>query len=269
MAVIDIHAHAFPDDIAPRAIEKLTALGDWAPFGDGTIDGMLKSMDEADVDISAVCTISTKPKQIKGILKWLRKITDKHPDRLMPFASVHPEEKNPDKWFDRILDEGITAIKLHAFYQDFIVDDESMFPIYEAAASRNMLVAFHSGKDVGFMEDSRPDRVSPERVARVTDKFPNLRVLCTHMGGWHMWEDAVAQLAGRQVHVETSYTMPFIDKERFMGIVRALGTDRVCFGTDWPWQSRKDELKRLRSMELDKSDLDKICYVNASHLIEF
>jgi len=267
MPIIDMHAHAFPDDIAGRAIEKLTSMGDWEPYGDGTISGTLRSMDEAGVDATAVCGIATKPGQGSGILKWLTQIVRQHPGRFIPFASLHPDDTDPGQWFDSFAAEGVLAIKLHAFYQDFTVDDESMFPIYEAAAERGFLIAFHSGKDIGFMEDPNYARVSPEKIARVAARFPTLRILCTHMGGWLMWDTVAEHLADTGVYVETSYTMPFLEKNKFTELVSALGSDRICFGTDWPWQDRKDELQRLREMDLDKSDLQSIYHGTAEGLV--
>ena len=51
MSAIDIHAHAFPDSIAARAMEKLQAAAPEFPArGDGTVKGLLKSMDQADIE---------------------------------------------------------------------------------------------------------------------------------------------------------------------------------------------------------------------------
>ena len=42
MTIIDFHAHAFPDSLAPRAIAQLTinaATSGYIPLTDGTIQG--------------------------------------------------------------------------------------------------------------------------------------------------------------------------------------------------------------------------------------
>jgi hypothetical protein len=54
MNAIDIHAHAFPDAVAPRAIRELEAQAEWSAVGDGTITGLLADMDAAGVDVAAV-----------------------------------------------------------------------------------------------------------------------------------------------------------------------------------------------------------------------
>ena len=54
MTVVDMHSHAFPDELAPRAIEALEAKADWKAFGSGTIDARLRSMDDAGIDMAVL-----------------------------------------------------------------------------------------------------------------------------------------------------------------------------------------------------------------------
>ena len=53
--LIDFHTHAFPDALASRAMSSLGGRVDFAPTSDGTVSGLIKSMDEDGVDISVVC----------------------------------------------------------------------------------------------------------------------------------------------------------------------------------------------------------------------
>ena len=49
MGVIDIHAHAFPDKLAQRAMPALETEANWEAVLDGRLKSLLKSMDKADV----------------------------------------------------------------------------------------------------------------------------------------------------------------------------------------------------------------------------
>ena len=46
--VIDFHTHAFPDELAKKAIPKLAANGNIANVGDGTVRSLLAEMGRRD-----------------------------------------------------------------------------------------------------------------------------------------------------------------------------------------------------------------------------
>jgi predicted TIM-barrel fold metal-dependent hydrolase len=261
---IDLHTHAFPDSLAERAISTLSAQGDWEAVGDGTQRGLIAAMDEADIDLSAVCAIATKPGQVKGILKFCKSLD---PDRLLAFGSLHPLDTHPEKWVAKLATAGCCGIKLHPFYQQFAFDDPAMVPIYHAAIEHGLPIAFHCGYDIGFDDDPIPDRASPARLARVLDALPELRVLCTHMGGWKFWDDARAFLAGRDVYWETSFCLAHMTDEQFLEHLHSHRTDRVCFGTDWPWQSPAQDRTHLESLGLEPELLNAILFKNAAQFL--
>jgi hypothetical protein len=68
--IIDFHVHCFPDDLAKRAIPKLEATAEITASFDGTIQGLKNSMSEADIDLSVIQPIATKPSQTKTINDW-------------------------------------------------------------------------------------------------------------------------------------------------------------------------------------------------------
>ncbi|MBN1422128.1 MAG: amidohydrolase, partial [Planctomycetes bacterium] len=83
--IIDAHTHAFPDPLAARALESLSAnAGGIRPFHDGTVAGLIRSMDAAGVDRSVLCPIATRPDQQEGILRWVLAAPR---ERIIPFAS--------------------------------------------------------------------------------------------------------------------------------------------------------------------------------------
>jgi hypothetical protein len=262
MPAIDIHTHAFPDNIAARAVAKLQAMGDWQAVGDGTVHGLIDSMDAADIDISVVCAIATKPDQIKGIAKWCRKIRSQ---RIEPLASVHPQTPKIDKWMARLAKDDLLGIKLHPMYQDFAADEERMDPIYAAAVEHDLLVTIHAGRDIAF--DPADDRASPARLGRVLDRHPGLKLIATHMGGWESWNEVETSLLGRDVYFETSFSLFRMEPDRARGLIARHGADKVLFGTDWPWNDQADEIARVQSLGLDEADTRRILYGNAAKLL--
>jgi hypothetical protein len=251
MAAIDMHTHVFPDDLAPRAIATLEAECPWKAVADGTLSALLESMDASGVDVSVACMIATKPQQVRSIMEWCKQIRS---ERIEPMPSVHPDTPKAGKWIERIAKAGFAGVKLHPMYQDFAADEERLDAIYDAAAGCGLLVTVHCGRDIAFPPDD--DRASPVRLRRVVERFPKLRLLLTHMGGWQMWDEVEQELIGRDVYMETSFSMGDrgADSERIAGMIRRHGVERVLLGSDWPWRSQAEEAEHVRRLGVAASD---------------
>ncbi|MCL2701640.1 MAG: amidohydrolase family protein [Phycisphaerae bacterium] len=264
MSAIDFHTHAFPDEIARRAMAKLEAAsGDWKARGSGTIKGLLASMDKADIDVSVLCTIATKPDQAKGILDWCDAIRS---DRVEPFPSIHPHTPDPLNWLEKFAEAGYAGIKLHPMYQDFAIDDPAMFVVYGACCELGLAVAFHCGLDIAFADTD--DRAEPRRVRNVIDRFPDLKLIATHMGGWHQWDLSRELIVGTPVYLETSLSLTELGPVA-ADMIRAHGTDRVLLGSDWPWATQQENIAILKSLGLNEADLRKILWTNAAKLLRY
>ena len=141
-AIIDFHAHAFPDPLAARAISQLEHGGGVKAFLDGRVSSLLASMDAAGITTSVMCSIATKPEQFEPILKWSKQIASQ---RIVPLPSIHPRDPDPVGQARRVAEAGLVGIKLHPYYQEFNLDDEALFPLYRVLDELGLLVVFHTG----------------------------------------------------------------------------------------------------------------------------
>ncbi|MFB3891899.1 MAG: amidohydrolase family protein [Phycisphaerae bacterium] len=264
MSAIDFHVHAFPDKLAGKAISRLEASAPWKAVGGGTIKELVKSMDKADIDVSVVCAIATKPGQSKGILEWCRKVRC---DRIAPLPSVHPGDPDAADMLKAIAKEGLAGIKLHPMYQDFAADDPKMDAIYAAARDNGLFVVLHCGLDISFpMQD---DRAAAVRVRNIIDRHAakDLKLICTHMGGWRAWDEADKRLVGTPVLFETSFSLKELGPERAAGMIRRHGVERVLLGSDWPWNSQADAIAQVQALPLTEQDKGKVLWSNAARLL--
>jgi predicted TIM-barrel fold metal-dependent hydrolase len=262
MAAIDIHTHAFPDEIAARAMAKLEAGCPWKAFGDGTVAGLLKSMDLADIDISVICTIATKPDQVGGIVKWCLKVAA---DRIVTLPSVHPDAPDAAQWCERIADEGFPGIKLHPMYQQFAADEPRMDAIYDACRRHDLFVVSHCGYDIAYPPDDT--RGAPARFAAVLKRHKGLKLVCTHMGGWRAWDESAQSIIGSDAYVETSMSLTDLPRDKAVAMISAHDPSRMMFGTDWPWQPQKESVKAIERLGLSKEQTRAVLYGNAAKLL--
>jgi predicted TIM-barrel fold metal-dependent hydrolase len=260
--IIDFHTHAFSDELAPKAMKALTEDHPDIPyFSDGTVSSLLKSMDSIGIEKSVICSIATKPKQFKPILDWSLQIQS---DRIIPFASVHPADEERDERIKEVKQSGLKGIKLHPYYQDFYLDEESMLPYYEQVCKNNLILVMHTGYDIAFEHIRRAD---PARIVNVMKKFPQLKLITTHFGAWQMWDEVANQIIGKNIYMEISFALDYLPAEKAKELFENHPADYILFGTDSPWRGQKETLNLLVNLNLDTEKLNKILYKNAQKLL--
>jgi len=263
MTIIDFHTHAFPDSLAPRAIEALEAKVDQdvRAFLDGRAASLVASMDAAGIDKAVVCSIATKPKQFEPILEWSLSIRS---DRLIPLGSIHPDADDVPGQVKQLADSGLIGLKLHPMYQDFDVDEPRLDPLYAATADAGLILVLHSGYDIAFDDK---ENANPERIAAVLDRHPNLKLVATHLGGWRDWDRVRRCLGDREIYIETSFSLDWMSPDEAVDLMHALGVDRLLFGTDSPWTDQSEEIQRMLALDLTDVEREAIFHGNAERLL--
>lgn len=257
MNIIDMHVHIFPDKIAEKAaasVGKFYKL----PYGyDGTLDSALKNLDRAGIERFCAHSVATTPRQVERINDFVMDAYAKYPDRIIPFAAMHPGVEDPWKTMDDIVAAGFRGIKIHPDIQNFQLDAPDVLKMIGAIAGRLPLL-IHTG-------DYRYDNSGPDRMNHVLDIYPDLQVICAHLGGWGEWERvAASRLPGRKnVFVDTCSTLYAVSPKRAVEIIRAYGVENVFFGTDYPLWDAVEELDRFNKLELTETEREMIFHGNA------
>ena len=270
--IIDFHTHAFPDALAPRAIAQLTinaAASGYTPLTDGTVAGLVASMDRAGIAKSVVCNIATNPRQMKKVNDFA--ISCMENPRLIPLGSVNPEAtpEEIDTELNRLKAAGIPGIKLHPDYMKVEIDSEKFTPILEACAGKNLFVITHAGFD-----PVEPDHIhcSPDMVLRVMDRHPALKLVVAHTGGFDREREVLDTLCGAPVWLDTSLSAVRRARSAEWGalcgeILRRHDPNRVLFATDTPWSDPAAEIAFVRSLALPEEQTDAILHGNAESLL--
>ena len=261
MHVIDFHTHAFPDAIAGRAMPALEREADIKAALDGTVSSLLRSMDQAGIETSVICSIATKPSQFESILSWSREVGS---DRLVAFPSVHPAHPDAAEQVHIVHQEGFQGIKLHPYYQEFDLDEERVFPLYEAVEKCGLITVVHTGFDIAF---PRTRKAGPARIARVLERFPDLKFVTTHLGAWEDWDAVEEFLLGRPVYMEISFSIPYLGETRARDFLLRHAPEFVLFGTDSPWRGQKETLDEFLALQLGEERERKILWENACRLL--
>ena len=263
MRVIDSHVHIFPDRVAAVAMPRMEENAGVKAAFDGTLSGLRGAMRRAGVETSVVQPVATRVDAVAGINDWAASIQG---DGVLCFGAMHPLLDQPAAELARMAGLGLRGLKLHPEFQAFRPDDDAMAAVYEGSIASGLAVFFHAGEDLALPTVHS----DPDAFAHVLDAFPDLTVALAHMGGWRQWDAVLEVLAGREVYLETSYTLPYIGPERFVELVRAHGPSRVIFGSDGPWADVAAEVEAMHGLlehGLTPAELQAIMAGNAARLL--
>ena len=259
--LIDFHTHAFPEKVAARAMAALTTTYSVTPVAEPTIAGLMGLMEEVGVDVSVVTPVATRPEQVKSINDWA---AESGSDRVVCFGTLHPELEELASETERVIARGLKGIKLQPNFQGFYPDDRRLWPAYEAAEGR-LIVVFHSGQEITPLEQVH---AQPEALARVHEAFPRLRMVVAHLGGYQMWGEVREHLIGRDLYLDTSYCPEEdLSDEDMVGLIRGHGAGRVVFATDFPWGHPGVDADRLCRLGLSQDEIEAIGWENAQELL--
>ena len=262
---VDVHTHVWPESIA-RTVEK-HATGDLKldmPLPN-TLSGLKSHMEDSGWDKSIVVGIAERPDQVQGVNDWL---IDIQGPSIVSFGAIHPLLEDKPAEIRRIRSQGLKGIKLHPVLNRFNPDHPSMFPLYEEIGD-SMVVAIHCGS-MPHLKDQRPDFASPHRIASVARRFPQLKIIAFHLGGFYMLDEAERHLVGLpNVLIDTSWppTVKELAPDTLLNIVNNHGADKITFGTDYPFASQTADAEYLDSLPLTSSRLEMVLGGNAAAFI--
>lgn len=259
--IVDFHTHAFPDEIAERAIRMLEEESGLMAHLDGTISSLLSSMDRYGIEKSVVCSIATKPSQFESVLTWCRSVGS---ERIIPFPSLHPDDPKGIERIAEIKAEGFKGIKLHPYYQDFHLDEERLFPLYEKICEENLIVVVHTGYDIAFPRIRRAD---PAKILAVMEEFPAMKLVTTHLGSWEQWEEVEERLLGKRIYMEISCSLESLKEKDARNLILNHPERFIFYGSDSPWTDQGETLALLGRLELGPERERLILRDNAMNLL--
>jgi predicted TIM-barrel fold metal-dependent hydrolase len=182
----------------------------------------------------------------------------RYPGRIVGLARINPTfgAAHTANLIDKYVAEwGCRGLKLVAGYDFYRPNDLSVVgPMLNKCAEHGLTVLFHSGD---------APRDLPYLQAQAAKAYPDVKFVFAHMG-MHafLWEAIIACQEYENISVDMSQAFPF-DIKTFISEV---GTDRLTYGSDAPYQSTKIEQEKLRTIDLSAADLKKVFRTNAQRI---
>ncbi len=225
---------------------------------------LLRKMEQAAVDRCVIFPFNEiKPgKAFSMANDYIARVVAAHPRHFIGFARTDPNDPTASEEIRRAVKTlGLKGLKLHPRSQLFDASDTHVAPVLEECAKLKIPVLFHSGYAYSPI---------PPTIAQVADIFPELIILMGHMG---CSEVCTPTGVAEAIHVARSNDNVYLETSRVMltscinRAVRAIGEDRVIFGSDTPYGSQRDEIATILSSGLRDSSLRRIFYKNLAQLL--
>ncbi len=259
MKYIDVHAHIFPDKIAEKVITTLEEYYNFSWQGNGTVSDLLAGMESANVEKAVVFSCATKPEQVAPANEFLKVVKAAHPEKFYTFGTIHPDHPDVPGMLKSIRESNLQGIKLHPDFQQIYIDEPAMMRIYEQLDG-SLPLMIHMG-------DTRTDFSSPYRLARVLEKFPQLKIIAAHFGGYSEWDQVWKHLIGREVYFDTSSSIFKLGADNAAKIVRAHGVEKILFASDYPAVRPEQAISDVLAMKLTEKENEQIFYLNARRIL--
>lgn len=259
MKYIDVHAHIFPDKIAEKVITTLEEYYNFSWQGNGTVSDLLAGMESANVEKAVVFSCATKPEQVAPANEFLKVVKAAHPEKFYAFGTIHPDHPDVPGMLKSIRESNLQGIKLHPDFQQIYIDEPAMMRIYEQLDG-SLPLMIHMG-------DTRTDFSSPYRLARVLEKFPQLKIIAAHFGGYSEWDQVWKHLIGREVYFDTSSSIFKLGADNAAKIVRAHGVEKILFASDYPAVRPEQAISDVLAMKLTEKENEQIFYLNARRIL--
>lgn len=259
--IIDFHTHMFPDKIAESTIAFLAAVSKTNPYTDGTYNGLRQSGEAAQVDLSVVLPIVTKPSQFDSINRFAASVQEQH---MLSFGSIHPESDNYKEQLKEIKSMGLKGIKLHPDYQEVYFNDIRYKRIISFASELGLIVVVHAGVDPKCPEDVH---CTVPMSREILNEVQPEKLVLAHLGGHKLWDQVEEQLVGQHVYFDTGVVFGQIPDEQFIRILRHHGAGKILFGTDSPWAGQREFVEYLKQLAITEDEREAVFYKNAVKLL--
>jgi predicted TIM-barrel fold metal-dependent hydrolase len=189
-------------------------------------------------------------------------VVSKYPQRFMAFVVINPKLKNAMEVLEKGVEEqGMVGVKCHAWWHRVDISSE-LLPIARRCEEKGLPLLVHLGGG---------PRTGDFKV--LLDNCPRLKLILAHVAIPHFQSSWKVIREAKNCFVDISGS--YINASLVRRAVKALGPDKVIFGSDGPVPLRckaggysyEPILQWTRELRISDSDKEKIFHKNLERLL--
>ncbi len=261
--IVDVHTHVWqtPDQLGQADLGEPSAKSARRTGRGGNGRTVFRRIPPADpelhwqsskpVDKSIVLGFKSRLLRAEVPNAFVAEYVRRHPEKLVGFAGIDPTEASALDELHRAADDlGLRGLTLSPSNQAFHPSDTRAMGIYAEAERRGMPILIHPG---GYLaEQSRLEFAQPVLLDEVSRSFPKLKLVIAQLG--QPWVDETCVLLAKHANVFADVSgllaRPWQAYNAMASAFEYGVTDKLLFGSDFPYTSAADAIESLYSLNL-------------------
>lgn len=243
--VYDLHGHMGP------------VYGLHLPCAD--TDKMINGMDRAGVKMLVFCHHASLLSSDIGNAPAIEAVRH-YPDKLRAYCGINPNYPEITKRDIHSYDDHTdvyVGFKMLADYHHYPITGERYRAAWEMADRRGLMVLLHTWGGSQFS--------GYELLREVAGRYPGARIIVGHSihGDW----DKAVQLVKDFPNTYLELCAVMDERGILEGFVSEVGSERIVFGTDYPWFDFHYYVGAILGSDITDDDRRNILYRNAQNLL--
>ncbi len=230
----------------------------------------INQMDEAEINKIVLVNPAIKGVPVRPMNENVAKLLKEYPDRFIGFAGFDPNngEQSVREIEYAVETLGFSGIKTASSALDLDINDKAFYACYGKAEELGIPVLIHTGSVI--IKGVRVKHVHPLMIDDVAFDFPDLKIICAHLGGWQ-YMDAINMLTHhKNVFADISFwpLNPFYMEIVPWSLLEKTLPDKIMLGSDYPaGQTPKEAAEVAKKLPVSQSFKEKILGKNASKIL--
>lgn len=288
--IIDIHCHARfiepQQGNIPSQDVKLDVVANPQQFGIAAsqtaqlyyqrkpvmlpLSEFISLLDEAKIDKVGLINPAIKNVPVRPTNERVAKLLKEYPEKFMGFAGFDPNNgaQAVQEIEYAIKELNFSGLKSVASFVELNINDKAFYPCYAKAEELNVPILMHTGSAI--LKGFRAKHVHPLMIDDVAFDFPDLKIICSHLGGWQYMDLLGMFIHHRNVFADISFwpLNPLFANIVPWKLLENTIPDKILFGSDYPaGQTPKEAAEAVKQLPISENFKEKILGKNASRIL--
>jgi predicted TIM-barrel fold metal-dependent hydrolase len=230
----------------------------------------INQMNKARIDRAVLVNPAIKGVPVRPVNEGVAELLKTYPDRFIGFAGFDPNTgaQAVDEIEYAVEELGFSGIKSVASALELDINDGAFYPCYSKAEELGIPILIHTGSVI--VKGVRVKHVHPLMVDDVAFDFPDLKIICAHLGGWQYLDAISMLLRHRNVFADLSFwpLNPLYSGFVPWSLLEQTVSDKILLGSDYPaGQTPREAVEAVKKLPVSQSFKEKILGKNAAAVL--